>query len=180
MKEVSGALVAIVLVLSAVFIPVAFRRHCGRTVSTVLRDRYHRCGDLWICCTDAHACALRHSFVKPTGDKPVSKPFRLFNQGLAAFTMAFLQVVRAALKSQNRICIDPHSRLHRRVAASADYTDIFIPKEDQGVVRMAVQLPEGSAFPRTEQVAEGFLKKIQSLDGVQNVVTMMGFDTPRQ
>ena len=42
---------------------------------------------------------------------------------------------------------------------------------------MALQLPEGSAFPRTEAVAEGFLKKIQSLDGVQNVVTMMGFDT---
>lgn len=33
-------------------------------------------------------CAI---LLKPTGDKPVSKPFRLFNQGLAAFTMAFLQ-----------------------------------------------------------------------------------------
>ena len=91
--------------------------------------------------------------------------------------MAFLQVVRAALKHRIAsaliliaVCIGGWQLLQITPTS-------FIPKEDQGVVRMAVQLPEGSAFPRTEEVAEGFLKKIQSLDGVQNVVTMMGFDT---
>ena len=177
MKEVSGALVAIVLVLSAVFIPVAFLGGIAgelyRQFSVTVAIAVVISGFVALTLTPA-LCAI---LLKPTGDKPVSKPFRLFNQGLAAFTMAFLQVVRAALKHRIAsaliliaVCIGGWQLLQITPTS-------FIPKEDQGVVRMAVQLPEGSAFPRTEEVAEGFLKKIQSLDGVQNVVTMMGFDT---
>ena len=177
MKEVSGALVAIVLVLSAVFIPVAFLGGIAgelyRQFSVTVAIAVAISGFVALTLTPA-LCAI---LLKPTGDKPAPKPFRLFNQGLAAFTMAFLQVVRAALKHRiasalilAAVCVGGWQLL--QVTPTS-----FIPKEDQGVVRMALQLPEGSAFPRTEAVAEGFLKKIQSLDGVQNVVTMMGFDT---
>lgn len=60
MTEVSGALVAIVLVLCAVFIPVAFLGgDCGRTLSSV---RCYDCGErsaLWIYRLDSNSSALR-------------------------------------------------------------------------------------------------------------------------
>ena len=118
-------------------------------------------------------CAI---LLKDTNEKPLAF-FVWFNKGLARFTVRFLQLVRLALK--HRIlsaillvltCLGAWQLLERTPTS-------FVPREDQGIVRMAIQLPEGSAFPRTEEVAEGFLAKIQKLPGVSNVVTMMGFDT---
>ena len=53
----------------------------------------------------------------------------------------------------------------------------FIPTEDQGIVRMALQLPEGAAFPRTEKVVDELYEKVRSNEAVRSVVTMVGFDT---
>ena len=176
MQEVSGALVAIVLVLSAVFIPVAFLggiagelyRQFAVTVSVSVVIS----GFVALTLTPA-LCAI---LLKDTNEKPLAF-FVWFNKGLARFTVRFLQLVRLALK--HRIlsaillvltCAGAWQLLERTPTS-------FVPREDQGIVRMAIQLPEGSAFPRTEEVAEGFLAKIQKLPGVSNVVTMMGFDT---
>ena len=176
MQEVSGALVAIVLVLSAVFIPVAFLggiagelyRQFAVTVSVSVVIS----GFVALTLTPA-LCAI---LLKDTNEKPLAF-FVWFNKGLTRFTVRFLQLVRLALK--HRIlsaillvltCLGAWQLLERTPTS-------FVPREDQGIVRMAIQLPEGSAFPRTEEVAEGFLAKIQKLPGVSNVVTMMGFDT---
>ena len=42
---------------------------------------------------------------------------------------------------------------------------------------MALQLPEGAAFPRTEKVVDELYEKVRSNEAVRSVVTMVGFDT---
>ena len=176
MQEVSGALVAIVLVLSAVFIPVAFLGGIAgelyRQFAVTVAVSVVISGFVALTLTPA-LCAI---LLKETNEKPLAF-FVWFNKSLARFTVRFLQVVRLALK--HRIisalilaltCAGAWQLLERTPTS-------FVPREDQGIVRMAIQLPEGSAFPRTEEVAEGFLAKIKELPGVSNVVTMMGFDT---
>lgn len=176
MQEVSGALVAIVLVLSAVFIPVAFLGGIAgelyRQFAVTVAVSVVISGFVALTLTPA-LCAI---LLKETNEKPLAF-FVWFNKALARFTVRFLQVVRLALK--HRIisalllaltCLGAWQLLERTPTS-------FVPREDQGIVRMAIQLPEGSAFPRTEEVAEGFLSKIRELPGVSNVVTMMGFDT---
>lgn len=176
MQEVSGALVAIVLVLSAVFIPVAFLGGIAgelyRQFAVTVAVSVVISGFVALTLTPA-LCAI---LLKETNEKPLAF-FVWFNKTLARFTVRFLQVVRLALK--HRIisalllaltCLGAWQLLERTPTS-------FVPREDQGIVRMAIQLPEGSAFPRTEEVAEGFLSKIRELPGVSNVVTMMGFDT---
>ncbi len=177
MKEVSGALVAIVLVLSAVFIPVAFLGGIAgelyRQFAVTVAVSVTISGFVALTLTPA-LCAL---ILKPVESDERHIFFRRFNQALAWFTMHFLQVVRAALKHRVAsalilvaVCIGCWQMLERTPTS-------FIPKEDQGIVRMAMTLPEGSAFPRTEAVGSEFLGKIQKMDAVQTVVTMMGFDT---
>ena len=177
MKEVAGALVAIVLVLSAVFIPVAFLGGIAgelyRQFAVTVAVSVAISGFVALTLTPA-LCAI---LLKEEKEEKRSRFFRAFNAGLAHFTMLFLQVVRAALKHRFisavlliAVSVGCWQMLERTPTA-------FIPKEDQGLVRMSVTLPEGAAFPRTEAVSVGILEKIQAMPAVRNVLTMMGFDT---
>lgn len=177
MKEVAGALVAVVLVLSAVFIPVAFLGGMAgelyRQFSVTIAVSVVISGFVALTLTPA-LCAI---LLKSSDEENRPKVFRTFNALLARFTMAFLQVVRAALKHRiisaallAAVCAGCWQMLERTPTS-------FIPKEDQGLVRMTVSLPEGSAFPRTEAVATDILEHLQSMPAVQTVLTMMGFDT---
>lgn len=178
MKEVAGALVAIVLVLSSVFIPVAFLggiagelyRQFAVTVSVAVILS----GFVALTLTPA-LCAI---FLKPhDADTKRNFFFTKFNQGLAALTMRFLQLVRLALKHRVVTAVllvvvtAGAWQMIQRIPTS------FIPTEDQGIVRMALQLPEGAAFPRTEKVVDELYEKVRSNEAVRSVVTMVGFDT---
>ena len=98
MKEVAGALVAIVLVLSAVFVPVAFLGGIAgelyRQFAVTVAVSVAISGFVALTLTPA-LCAI---LLKKETQGERSRFFRAFNAGLAHFTMLFLQVVRAALK----------------------------------------------------------------------------------
>lgn len=179
MKEVSGALVAIVLVLSSVFIPVAFLGGIAgelyRQFAITVALSVILSGFVALTLTPA-LCAV---LLKPHTETEEQKPrfFRAFNAFLARFTLRFLQVVKAALRHRIMtggflilVTIGCWQMLEHTPTS-------FVPKEDQGIVRIAVQLPEGAAFPRTEAVSSEILHKISQHEGVQSVVTMMGYDS---
>lgn len=123
MQEVSGALVAIVLVLSAVFIPVAFLggiagelyRQFAVTVSVSVVIS----GFVALTLTPA-LCAI---LLKDTNEKPLAF-FVWFNKGLARFTVRFLQLVRLALKHRILSAIPSRPHLRGRLAASRAHADI--------------------------------------------------------
>lgn len=179
MKEVSGALVAIVLVLSSVFIPVAFLGGIAgelyRQFAITVALSVILSGFVALTLTPA-LCAV---LLKPQTETEEQKPrfFRTFNAFLARFTLHFLQLVKAALRHRIMtggflilVTIGCWQMLEHTPTS-------FVPKEDQGIVRIAVQLPEGAAFPRTEAVSSKILHKISQHKGVQSVVTMMGYDS---
>ena len=178
MKEVSGALVAIVLVLSSVFIPVAFLGGIAgelyRQFAVTVAVSVMLSGFVALTLTPA-LCAI---FLKPhDADAKRNFFFTKFNQGLASLTMRFLQLVRLALKHRLvtatiLVLVTAGAwQMIQRIPTS------FIPTEDQGIVRMALQLPEGAAFPRTEKVVDELYEKVRSNEAVRSVVTMVGFDT---
>ena len=178
MKEVSGALVAIVLVLSAVFIPVAFLGGIAgelyRQFAVTVAVSVALSGFVALTLTPA-LCAIL--LKKPVEGEQKFWFFRWFNSSLARFTMHFLQLVKLAL----------HHRILTAVllvlVTLAGWQMLqntptsFIPREDQGLVRVSLNLPEGAAFPRTEAVGTEMLGKIREHEAVRSVVTMMGFDT---
>ena len=177
MKEVSGALVAIVLVLSSVFIPVAFLGGIAgelyRQFAVTVAVSVMLSGFVALTLTPA-LCAI---FLKPhDADAKRNFFFTKFNQGLASLTMRFLQLVRLALKHRVvtatiLVLVTAGAwQMIQRIPTS------FIPTEDQGIVRMALQLPEGAAFPRTEKVVDELYQTVRANEAVRSVVTMVGFD----
>ena len=82
MREVSGAVIAIVLVLCAVFIPVAFLGGiAGAALPPVRGDRRHRGRDLGLHRAHAHAGAVRAPAARRGHHE--SRMFRPFNRGFA-------------------------------------------------------------------------------------------------
>ncbi len=176
MKEVSGALVAIVLVLSSVFIPVAFLGGMAGelyrqfaltiTISVVIS------GFVALTLTPA-LCALMLTRREATPHKILQK----FNRGLGCYTHLFQRWVAMALHHRVAsgvillvVCLGCWAMLHITPTS-------FVPREDQGVVRLSLTLPEGAALGRTERVADELRLKINEIEGVDSVMTLAGFDT---
>jgi len=174
MREVSGAVIAIVLVLCAVFVPVAFLGGIAgqlyRQFAVTLTIAVLISGFMALTLTPA-LCAI----LMKRGDQH-SRVFEPFNRGFAWVTRTFLDLVQLALK--HRIAsllaflgvIGLAAGLFLRVPGS------FVPPEDQGYLFATVQLPDGATLERTRKMSAELGKLIGEQPAVQNVLAIAGFD----
>src|SRR5580765_6344874 len=174
MREVQGAVVAIVLVLCAVFVPVAFLGGIAgqlyRQFAVTLTFAVVISGFVALTLTPA-LCAI----LMKKGDHE-SRVFRPFNIGFAWVTRRFLDAVGLLLRRPLlsllaflgivALCV----LLFLRVPSS------FVPTEDQGYIFGNVQLPDGATLERTREVASQLGKIVQSEPAVQNTMVINGFD----
>ena len=174
MREVSSAVVAIVLVLCAVFIPVAFLGGiAGKlyqqfavtvAISVVLS------GIVALTLTPA-LCAL---LLKVQHEEaPLFKPFnRLFE----AFTWSYTRTVNVTL--------------HHRIIGTVVFALViggcvymfravpggFVPAEDQGYLISALMLPDGASLQRTRVTGEQFQERLAADPAVDRVFVIAGRD----
>ena len=174
MREVQGAVVAIVLVLCAVFIPVAFLGGIAgqlyRQFAVTLTFAVVISGFMALTLTPA-LCAL----LMKKGDHH-SRLFAPFNTGFAWVTRRFLDVVQLLLRHAGialaafiaivAICVG----LFYMVPGS------FVPSEDQGYIFAGLQLPDGATMERTRTMSEQVSKIAQAEPGVKDVMAINGFD----
>ncbi len=175
MEEVSGPVVAIVLVLSAVFVPVAFLGG--------LTGRFYQQFALTIALSVAISGlvaltlspALCRLLLKPGHGEP-ALPFRLFNRGFDWLTAGYTAVVALLLR---RIVIGivifaalgaATVQLFRTVPTG------FVPPEDQGYVMAMVLLPEGASLERTDAQARRVEEYFLQDPAVAQVVALGGMN----
>src|ERR1700704_2928619 len=174
MREVSGAVIAIVLVLCAVFVPVAFLGGIAgplyRQFAVTLTFAVVISGFMALTLTPA-LCAI---LMKP-GDHR-SRVFEPFNRGFAWLTARFLGIVNLALKHRlaSLVCfivvLGLTGFLFLRIPGS------FVAPEDQGYLFATVQLPDGATLERTRKMSAELGKLIGEQPAVQNVLAITGFD----
>jgi multidrug efflux pump len=174
MREVSGAVVAIVLVLCAVFVPVAFLGGIAgqlyRQFAVTLTFAVVISGFIALTLTPA-LCAI----LMKRGEHHW-KVFDPFNRGFAWTTRKYLQGVEVLLRHPVvstllfaitiALCIG----LFLRIPSS------FVPSEDQGYIFGNVQLPDGATLERTRKTAGALSDMAQNLPGVERVFAITGFD----
>ena len=174
MREVSGAVVAIVLVLSAVFIPVAFLGG----IAGKLYQQFAVTVALAVVLSGVVALTLTPALcavlLKPGHHEP--KAFRWFNRAFASFTDRYTGLVKYTL--------------HHRVLGASVFGAIvvgcfvmfrmvpggFVPAEDQGYLISALVLPDGASLQRTQETGDAFQKKIAQDPGVARVFVIAGND----
>lgn len=184
MNEITGALVGIVLVLSAVFVPMAFfggsvgiiyRQFSVTIVSAMVLSVIvaivltpalcaimlrppHRDGE------DGHGHA-QHGF------------FGWFNRGMERFTSGYQGWVAKLIRRVGRFMLLYVVLCVGMFLLFRDIPTGFLPDEDQGSVSVQIQLPTGSTFEQTLKVVEEVERYVldKEPDAMQNVMGVVGF-----
>jgi hydrophobe/amphiphile efflux-1 (HAE1) family protein len=175
-RQVAGALIAIVLSLCAVFVPVAF-------VSGITGALYKEfaltiviaiviSGVVALTLTPA-LCAglLRH-----TTAETQNRFFKAFNRGFDRSRSRYLGVAGRIVGRPRAgfaafvVMVALTALLYRRVPGA------FIPPEDKGFFVLAVQLPDAASRQRTEDVVGRVEKMVLADPSVRSVVALVGLD----
>ncbi|TDE18028.1 efflux RND transporter permease subunit [Dyadobacter psychrotolerans] len=180
MKEMSGAIIAITLVMSAVFVPVAFMSGpvgvFYRQFSITLAISIMISGINALTLTPA-LCALmlKNTHGKPVKENLLNKFFRSFNNGYDAVSGKYRKLLSFII---NRKVITVGLLVAFCVGTYGINTILptgFIPTEDQGVINVNVTTPVGATVERTEAVLDEVQKVAQKLEQVESVSTLSGY-----
>jgi hydrophobe/amphiphile efflux-1 (HAE1) family protein len=175
-RQVAGALIAIVLVLCSVFIPVAFlggitglmyKQFAITIVVSVVLS-----GIVALTLTPA-LCAL---LLKPeqAGHRP--RFFDWFNRGFGRLTQGYLAGVGRVLGRPIAFLACFAVMVGLIVVVIRRVPTGFIPTEDKGYFAAIVQLPDGASRQRTDEVVRGMEKFLGQQPAIKNVVSLVGLN----
>ena len=178
MREVQGAIIGIVLVLIAVFIPVAFLGGIAgqlyRQFAVTVAIAVVLSGVVALTLTPA-LCAI---LLKP-GDHTggaLDKIFLPFNRGFNWVTQHFLKAVDLAL-ARRMAALGVFAALLGLVALLFwRIPGSFVPPEDQGYIITAVMLPDGATLERTSRTTEQLRTMMRDNAAIENIFIVNGFD----
>ncbi|WP_212006275.1 efflux RND transporter permease subunit [Chitinophaga sp. HK235] len=180
MREISGALVAITLVMSAVFIPVAFLSGpvgvFYRQFSLTLAISIVISGINAVTLTPALCAIMLKNNHGQTGKKNLlQRFFNSFNKGYTATENKYARLV-SFIASRRIITIAALAFFFVATwGASAILPSGFIPTEDQGMIYVNVTTPPGATVERTEEVLDQIQAIAAKLEEVESVSTLAGY-----
>jgi hydrophobic/amphiphilic exporter-1 (mainly G- bacteria), HAE1 family len=181
MHEISGAIVAITMVMAAVFIPVAFMSGpvgiFYRQFSITMATSIILSGVVALTLTPALCAMMLKNIHKKRKKKNwLDRVLFGFNKWFDGLTGSYTRILR---KIVNRRVIT-FGMLIGFCAGVYFLNDSvpsgFIPNEDQGMFYAVIQTPPGSSLERTNEIAERLQKLAEDIDGVQSVSSLAGYE----
>src|SRR5262245_1297864 len=178
MKEVSGAVVGIALILSAVFIPVAFLG--GLTGRMYQQFALTIAISVVLSAFNALSLspALAAMLLKPHHQKTtglLNKFYSLFNRGFETTTGHYVRGTRLLVR---RAVLTILIVAGVAVTAGLFGTALpagFVPEEDQGIMGVNVTLPPASSLERTSAVLGKVEQILEKTEGVESFQTIGGY-----
>jgi multidrug efflux pump len=185
MDQVGGAVVAIAIVLSAVFIPTAF--------ITGITGQFYRQFALTIAVSTVISAfnsltlspALAGLLLKPRDAKPDLLTrlfdflfgwfFRLFNKGFGASVKGYIWAIRRLLRFAVVALLVYVGFLVLTFFGFKAVPSGFIPTQDQGYLIVFAQLPDGASLQRSEEVRKQISEIARHVPGVAHTVEFAGF-----
>jgi multidrug efflux pump len=185
MDQVGGAVVAIAVVLSAVFIPTAF--------ITGITGQFYRQFALTIAVSTVISAfnsltlspALAGLLLKPRDTKRdlltrfldflLGWFFRLFNKGFEASVRGYIWMVRRLLRLAAIALLVYVGFLVLTYFGFKTVPSGFIPTQDQGYLIVFAQLPDGASLQRSEEVRKQISDLASTVPGVAHRVEFAGF-----
>jgi HAE1 family hydrophobic/amphiphilic exporter-1/multidrug efflux pump len=174
MEQVSRAVVAIVLVLCAVFVPVAFMGGIAgelyRQFAVTVAVAVVISGIVALTLTPA-LCAI---ILKTTHGE--SAFFRKFNGGFKRLTNFYTHTVSLTLRHPITGALVFAGIVGVAIYLGKTVPESFVPPEDQGYVVTATILPDGATLSRTTRTAEAVRAAIAEDPAVSHQFVVNGFD----
>ncbi|MBP3513287.1 MAG: efflux RND transporter permease subunit [Elusimicrobiaceae bacterium] len=173
MEELSGALIATTLVLLAIFVPICFM---GGITGEIYKQ-FAVTISVAVCFSTLNALSLSPAICS-TMLRPVPETnvflLRWFNFAVQRGARGYRGVVKKIARKMLIIGLLFAGFLLLDGAFVKFSQTSFIPTEDQGVIMMDIQLPEGAAFARTKAVLDNITPLIQKTPGVKHLTGVIG------
>ncbi|PIA69339.1 hydrophobe/amphiphile efflux-1 family RND transporter [Ectopseudomonas toyotomiensis] len=175
MEEVTGPIIAIVLVLCAVFVPVGFLGGLAgqmyKQFAITIAVSVVISGIVALTLSPA-LCAL---LLKPGHHEPAA-PFRAFNRFFDRATEGYGAGVRFFLKRSLVGLLLFGGMIALIMLLFSRVPGSLVPDEDQGYVINAYYLPPAASLNRTEALSGAVSQQLMEHPAVEDVVTFAGFD----
>jgi len=179
--EISGAVIAITLVMVSVFIPVSFMTGpvgtFYRQFSITMAASIVISGVVALTVTPV-LCAmiLKNTHGQPRKKTWMNRSIDSFNRWFEGLTGKYVSLLKLIV----------HRRLVTLglfmafalgiVGISSSLPTGFIPSEDQGMLYAIIQTPPGSTLERTNDLSEKLVKIIEKVEGVKSVSSIAGYE----
>ncbi len=178
MSEVSGPVIAIALVLSAVFVPVAFMS--GVTGSLYQQFAITIAVSVILSAVNALTlspalCAMLLKKPEPPRG-PLGFFFRGFNTLFDKATAGYSGIVGMLSRKAFRGALLLLVAFGGVVFLAGKVPGGFIPDEDKGYLMVHVELPEGASLQRTDEVLKQAESIVLSHKGVQSALALAGMN----
>jgi multidrug efflux pump len=178
MKEITGAIVGITLVLTAVFIPMAlasgsvgviYRQFTLSMAVSILFSAF-----LALSLTPA-LCATLLRPVAPGHHRRKGGFFAWFNHAFARMTARYESRLVSLVMRSGRMMLFFAAISAILVFALRSLPSAFLPEEDQGAFMTSFQLPSDATAERTLQVVKQFERYLQTRPDIQSNLSVLGF-----
>ena len=181
MGEISGAIIAITMVMVSVFLPISFmtgpvgtfyRQFSITMASSIVISAVIALTLTPVLC----AILLKNNHGKPKKVNILTRFIDAFNRGFEKLTGKYVGILRRIVNRKSVtwailiiFCAGIYVQNHFLPGG-------FIPSEDQGTIYAVIQTPPGSTLEQTNQVARNLQKICKEVDGVESVASLAGYE----
>jgi hydrophobe/amphiphile efflux-1 (HAE1) family protein len=188
MDEVGGALIAIVLVLCAVFLPTLFLNGLSGAFYHQFAVTIAGATVISLLVSLTLSPALAAILLKPHEEQKPGNRLTAwlvaagdrFNRVFERFSEGYSRLTRRLVSMPKRMMIAYAGLIAATVGLFWITPTGFIPAQDQGYFLTVIQLPPGSSLERTDAVMRKVASRILPIPGVKGSVMLAGFDGASQ
>jgi HAE1 family hydrophobic/amphiphilic exporter-1 len=179
--EISGAIIGITIMMTAVFIPVSFMsgpvgifyRQFSITMATAIVIS----GIVALTLTPV-LCAmiLKNHHGQPKKQTPMQRFFDWFNRGFEKLTNAYTGLL-TRIVANRLVTFGMLLAFGLGIwAITAKLPAGFIPSEDQGLIYAIVQTPPGTTLEQTNAVSQRLASLAKDIPGIANISSLAGYE----
>ncbi len=179
--EISGAIIAITLLMVSVFVPVSFMTGpvgtFYRQFSITMASSIVLSGIVALTVTPV-LCAmiLKNTHGQPRKKTWLNRFLDTFNRGFEKVTDKYVWLLRLIAK-RRLVTVGLFVVFGLGIFAIAENLPSgFIPSEDQGMLYAIIQTPPGSTLERTNDLSNKLVEVINSVEGVKSVSSIAGYE----
>lgn len=181
MQEISGAIIAITMVMVSVFLPISFM---SGPVGTFYRQfSITMASSIVISAVVAltltpvlSAMLLKNNHGKQKKQNLLTRLLDKFNAAFERLTGRYVKILR---KIVNRKAVTWGVLIIFSIGIYVQNQFLpggFIPSEDQGTIYAIIQTPPGSTLERTNEISRELQKICEEIDGVESVSSLAGYE----
>ncbi|MCB0409553.1 MAG: efflux RND transporter permease subunit, partial [Flavobacteriales bacterium] len=181
MGEISGAIIAITLVMVSVFVPIAFmtgpvgtfyRQFSITMASSIILSAIVALTLTPVLC----AMILKNNHGKARRRTPVNRFIDWFNARFEKLTGRYVKLLNVIVNRRLVTFLVLLVFSIGIVGVNKILPGGFIPGEDQGTIYAIIQTPPGATLERTNQVSRELQKICEEVEGVESVSSLAGYE----